>query len=306
MGLYLEVVGDGAATLVLHGGLGVDHSVYRSFDALADVLQLIYVDHRGNGRSARPDPATLTMAGWADDALAVGWAVAGDRPLVVIGHSYGGFIAQELAIRRPDAVAALVLVSTTPGQLGADEQLAPPGPPVPPAFAEMLSTAPETDDDLAAAMAALAPAYVHRADPQTLRSAMSSTVFSASAAGRGFEVLAEWSSVDRLASITAPTLVLAGRHDRVHRLAPGRTDRSLRRQRRRRCVRAQLPLPVVGRTRRLLRHAQGMAAAAPHPALTYVHPAHQQGSGGRQSSFAGRWRGERALSPVCFAGRDRE
>ena len=30
---------------------------------------------------------------------------------------------------------------------------------------------------------------------------------------RGFEVLAEWSSVDRLASITAPTLVLAGRHD---------------------------------------------------------------------------------------------
>ena len=98
-GLYVEVVGDGAPTLVLHGGLGVDHSAYRSFDELADVLQLIYLDHRGNGRSARPDPATLTMAGWAEDALAVGRAVAGDRPLVVIGHSYGGFIAQELAIR---------------------------------------------------------------------------------------------------------------------------------------------------------------------------------------------------------------
>ena len=207
----MEVVGDGAPTLVLHGGLGVDHSVYRSFDEFADVLQLIDLDHRGNGRSARPDPATLTMAGWAEDALAVGQAVAGDGQVVVIGHSYGGFIAQELAIRQPDTVAALVLVCTTPGQLGTGEQPAPPGPPVPPGFADMLSSAPETDDDLAAAMAALAPAYVHRADPQMLRSLMHSTVFSAAAMQRGFEVLAEWSSVDRLASITAPTLVLAGR-----------------------------------------------------------------------------------------------
>ena len=212
-GLYVEVVGDGVPTLVLHGGLGVDHTVYRSFDELADVLQLIYLDHRGNGRSARPDPATLTMAVWAEDALAVGRAVAGDRPLVVIGHSYGGFIAQELAIRQPDAVAALVLVCTTPGQLGTGEQPAPPGPSVPSVFAEMLASAPEADEDLAAAMAALAPAYVHRADPEVLRSEMSSTVFSASAMRRGFEVLAEWSSVDRLASITAPTLVLAGRYD---------------------------------------------------------------------------------------------
>ena len=37
-GLYMEVVGDGVPTLVLHGGLGVDHTVYRSFDELADVL----------------------------------------------------------------------------------------------------------------------------------------------------------------------------------------------------------------------------------------------------------------------------
>jgi proline iminopeptidase len=54
---------------------------------------------------------------------------------------------------------------------------------------------------------------------------MADTVFSAAAMRRGFEVLATWSSVDRLASIVAPTLVVAGRHDpftawpQAHRIA---------------------------------------------------------------------------------------
>src|SRR5829696_6845677 len=97
-GLYVEEIGAGSPGLVLHGGLGVDLRPYRSLDPLAADLRLIYVDHRGNGRSARPDPATLTMASWADDAVAVGRALAGDEPMVVIGHSDGGFIAQEVAI----------------------------------------------------------------------------------------------------------------------------------------------------------------------------------------------------------------
>ena len=69
-GLCVEVVGDGVPALVLHGGLGVDHRPYRSLDPLSASLQLIYLDHRGNGRSARPDTTTLTMSGWADDAFA--------------------------------------------------------------------------------------------------------------------------------------------------------------------------------------------------------------------------------------------
>lgn len=212
-GLHVEVVGEGVPTLVLHGGLGVDHGAYRSLDQLGAGLRLIYLDHRGNGRSARPDPATLTMAGWADDALRVGRALAGEVPLVILGHSYGGFVGQELAIREPAAVRALVLVCTTPGQLGAGEQPAAPGPPLPVEFEHIVASPPETDEELAAGLSALAPAYVHRVDPAMLRQLMASTVFSASAMRRGFEVLAGWSSVDRLGSVTAPTLVLAGRHD---------------------------------------------------------------------------------------------
>lgn len=223
--LFVEVIGQGPPAVVLHGGLGIDHSSYRSLDRLAGDLRLIYFDHRGNGRSARPDPATLTMSGWADDAVAVGRAMAGGESLVVIGHSYGGFIAQELAIRHPGAVRALVLVCTTPGQLGRGELPAPEGAPLPREFEELLASMPETDEELAAAMTQLAPAYLHREDPETLRSLMADTVFSAAAMRRGFEVLATWSSVDRLASIDAPTLVVAGRHDpftawpQAHRIA---------------------------------------------------------------------------------------
>jgi proline iminopeptidase len=74
-------------------------------------------------------------------------------------------------------------------------------------------------------MAALAPAYLHRADADVLRDAMADTTFSADAMRRGFEVLAEWSAVDRLGAIVAPTLVIAGRHDpftswsQAHRIA---------------------------------------------------------------------------------------
>ena len=224
-GVHVEVVGRGRPALVLHGGLGLDQTLYRSLDPLGDMLQLIYVDHRGNGRSARPDPATLTMEGWADDAHRVGQAVAGGAPVVVIGHSYGGFIAQELAIRHPDAVSDLVLVCTTPGQLGAAEEPAPPGPPVPAEFEQMLAAPPTTDDEMGPAMAALATAYVHQTDPPVLRRLMTGTVFSASAMQRGFEVLGGWSSVDRLGSVTARTLVVAGRHDgltswpQAHRIA---------------------------------------------------------------------------------------
>ncbi len=176
--------------MILHGGLGVDLQPYRTLDPLAAHLRLIYLDHRGNGRYDRVDPATMSMEGWAEDALAVGRALAGDDPLLVLGHSYGGFIAQELAIRHPDALAGLLLCNTTPGQLGAGERPAPQGPPTPPEFVELLSSMPETDEQVAAGLARMAPAYVHRARPDDLVRLMSRTRFSAAALGRGFEVLA--------------------------------------------------------------------------------------------------------------------
>ena len=212
VGLHIEEVGSGPPALVLHGGLGVDQQMYRDLDPLSDVLRLVYVDHRGNGQSGGTLD-TMTMAQWAADAAELARRIGGDEGALVIGHSYGGFIAQELLVSHPDSVRGAVLVTTTPGQLGEGEEPAPEGPPVPEEFVRMLAEVPGSDDELARTWRQLAPAYVHRAPIEGLLAALDRVRFSVAAMARGFEELAVWSSVDRLARVAVPVLLVAGRHD---------------------------------------------------------------------------------------------
>jgi proline iminopeptidase len=219
--LFHTRIGRGTPALVLHGGLGVDQNLYRSLDPLGDRLELVYYDHRGNGRSGRPDPSTLTMEQWADDAAALAARLFPGRRFIGIGHSFGGFIAQELAIRHSQALAGLILVSTTPGQLGAGEDPAPEGPPPPPEFIEVVSTPPETDEEYATGMRRLLPVYFHGPPPDEAWRLIDATVFDAATMRRGFEVLASWSAVDRLGGVDVPTLVVAGRNDAITAAAQG-------------------------------------------------------------------------------------
>jgi proline iminopeptidase len=225
--LYYEELGSGPVCLVLHGGLGLDHTLYRDLDALAGRVRLVYYDQRGNGRSGRPPLATLTMPQLADDAAALADRLGADR-MIVVGHSYGGFVAQELALRHPDRVAGLVLVDTTPGQLGdsdrpGDDQ----GPPVPEELAAAMSSAPPTDADMAEGMRPLLRHYLHRLSPEDVAPRFADVVFDAAAMSRSMEVLAGWSAADRLPAVTAPTLILVGRHDVV--TAPAQAHRIARR-----------------------------------------------------------------------------
>ena len=121
--LYFDVEGAGLVpdgptmrqkpTLVLlHGGPGFDHSAFKpAFSALADICQIIYLDHRGNGRSEYGDPAHWTLAQWGDDVRAFCDALGIVKP-IVYGVSFGGFVAQSYATRHPDHPAKLVLCST--------------------------------------------------------------------------------------------------------------------------------------------------------------------------------------------------
>jgi len=98
--------------VLLHGGPGLDHSIYKpSFSALADVAQVIFLDHRGNGRSDRGPQESWTLAQWGDDVRGFYEALGIARP-IVFGASFGGMVAMAYATRHPDHPAKLILVST--------------------------------------------------------------------------------------------------------------------------------------------------------------------------------------------------
>lgn len=98
--------------MLLHGGPGFDHSMFKpAFSPLADICQIVYFDHRGNGRSMGSDPATWTLAQWGDDVKGLCDALGIERP-IVYGGSFGGFVAQSYATRHPGHPAKLILAST--------------------------------------------------------------------------------------------------------------------------------------------------------------------------------------------------
>ena len=99
--------------LLLHGGPGADHTLYKpAFSALSDVAQIIYLDHRGNGRSDHGPKESWTLAQWADDVKDFCDALNIVRP-IVYGASFGGVVAMAYAIRYPTHPGKLVLVSTS-------------------------------------------------------------------------------------------------------------------------------------------------------------------------------------------------
>ncbi len=101
--------------ILLHGGPGGDHSSFKPhYAALTDVAQIVYIDHRGQGRSDRSTPELWNLARWADDLKAFCEATEIVRP-IVLGVSFGGFVAIAYATRYPDHPAKLVLCSTRAG-----------------------------------------------------------------------------------------------------------------------------------------------------------------------------------------------
>lgn len=99
--------------LCLHGGPGLDHSGFRpDFTPLADVAQLVYLDQRGHGRSGRSTLPHWSLDDWADDVAAFCQALGIERP-VVLGTSFGGYVAMAYAIRHPGHPARLILISTS-------------------------------------------------------------------------------------------------------------------------------------------------------------------------------------------------
>ena len=128
--LFFDVVGESlnATTpkmekrptlILLHGGPGYDHSTLRPyFDRYSDTHQLIYLDHRGCGRSTGAQE-TWYLDQWADD-LAVFCESLGIGSPIVFGQSFGGMVAMHFAARHPARLSKLIL-SSTAAQFRLDE-----------------------------------------------------------------------------------------------------------------------------------------------------------------------------------------
>ena len=106
--LNVEEVGTGFPVIVLHGGPGLDHSMFRPYlDALRDEYRLLYVDERGQGRSQRVDPATLSLEVLARDVDLLAETL-GLASFALLGHSFGAIIATFHATELGTAVAYVI------------------------------------------------------------------------------------------------------------------------------------------------------------------------------------------------------
>jgi proline iminopeptidase len=115
--LWVESEGEGETVLLLAGfGPAGSHLVFHpQFSALADTHRVVYVDLYGRGRSDAPED--LHSVTFDDDVADVAALIAelGAGPVHVYGFSYGGLIAQALALGHPHLLRSVVLANTLHG-----------------------------------------------------------------------------------------------------------------------------------------------------------------------------------------------
>jgi proline iminopeptidase len=99
--------------LCLHGGPGFDHSAYKPmFGQLSDIAQVVLYDHRGHGRSDERPRSEWTLDTWTDDVVRLCDALGIVKP-IVLGQSFGGFVAQRYLARHPGHAGKVILSSTS-------------------------------------------------------------------------------------------------------------------------------------------------------------------------------------------------
>ncbi len=209
--LYYEASGEGAALLLIPG-FGCTVEIYfANAPALSERYRVIVFDPRGAGRSSVPDDlTTYTMAAYADDCIAV-MRAAGVEAAHVFGTSFGGMVAQNLAILHPNRVRRLVLGCTTPG--GSHHVL-----PEMDAIATFLGAAEERDPERSVRMRYpmhYSDAYIATHDAEIVGRAVATAHLGSTPAGRAGQLAAvnTHDTWDALPRIAAPTLVAHGEDD---------------------------------------------------------------------------------------------
>lgn len=220
--LFVNVMGHGYPLLLMHGGPGLDHTSLLALQPLADQFTLIFYDHRCNGRSAGAEVSSMTFENLTADADALRQTLGFDQ-WAVLGHSFGGNVALEYALRYPQNLSHLILMNTGGDQWwvnqNAPELLAKRG-----YNASVVQAARRfyngqlTPGEFLRTSMKFMSAYFYR----NFLLVMAHEVLSAGPRPKmrpeplifGYsQLLKNWTVMDRLNEIKVPTLVLAGRHD---------------------------------------------------------------------------------------------
>jgi proline iminopeptidase len=221
--LHVKVLGHGYPLAILHGGPGADLYTMMSLRACADQFTLVFYDHRCNGRSTGADLTSLSMENLTADADALRQALGFER-WAVLGHSFGGNVALEYALRYPQRLSHLLLVNSGADQRWAQENA--------PRELARRGFSPEIVDvarrhfngefepkEMARNLLRLGRAYnPHtglRQLPHMLFWGLQSKLQPEALIYSATHFLKGWTVMDRLGEINAPTLVMAGRDDFV-------------------------------------------------------------------------------------------
>jgi proline iminopeptidase len=113
--IYYMTVGRGAPLVIVHGGPGASHDYFLPYLLpLARHNRLIFIDERGSGKSQKlDDPAGYTVENMVEDVEAVRQGLVLGK-ISLLGHSYGGVLAQAYALKYQNNLTHLILCSTFP------------------------------------------------------------------------------------------------------------------------------------------------------------------------------------------------
>jgi proline iminopeptidase len=237
--IYYVTFGQGPPLVVVHGGPGADHTYFLPYLLpLARRHRLIFIDERGSGRSQRlQDTSRYTVEAMADDVEDLRVALKLGK-ISLLGHSYGGALAQAYALKYQQNLSHLILNSTFPSTKQMNEVLAREKAQMPPEKLKRLNKLEAAGlfgkgevwehGRYPAEYAALAWGtgyfpFLYRArpdpnyDPQAQNTSTSWELYRTMWGEHGEFVidgnLKSVEYVDRLPSIHVPTLIMAGDHD---------------------------------------------------------------------------------------------
>jgi pimeloyl-ACP methyl ester carboxylesterase len=219
--MNVKIMGRGTPLALMHGGPGADLNTLLSFKPCADQFTLVFYDHRCNGRSEGAEVSTLTWENLTADADALREKL-GFEKWAVLGHSFGGYVALEYALRYPNRLSHLVLVDTGGDSRWAMENgqkvLAQRGfrPEIAHLAYRFLNGQIEPGEMFPDLMK-LGNAYTYHVSPRQIphmiltglqtKMRPEALIYSAT------HFLKGWSVMDRLHEIKVPTLIMAGRQD---------------------------------------------------------------------------------------------